>query len=603
MSDISQLSNDELLALAQQHINNSPQPSINPDFVNQMSPMQKGLAGAGKAFVDVGRGIKQRLGLASQQDIDEAAQLDKPLMNTTAGTVGNIGGSLAIASPLALVPGANTLAGGAALGAIQGAIQPTQTGQNPYTNTLTGAGMGVAIPIAGAGIRTVKSAVEPFTQIGRQNIAGRALTNAAGENAPEVIDRLKNAAILIPGSYPTAGDVAQSGGISAMQRAATQAFPEPYTTRQLQQQAARLQALRGVGQDAQSIADAEFARNAVTSPLYQSANKAELPITPDLQGIIDKLPQGVMNRAADLARQEKSPFIIGNSQPEQQVATGVLDASGNPIMTTIPAKQAQISGSALGYINKALQDVISGAGDTQIGMNAKRLATQTRQDLLSFMDENIPAHKFARELYQSTSEPINQMQVGQSLLDKITPALSDFGALGKETAAKYAQALRNSLQTVKNSTGFEQPIEKIMNPEQMNTLNNIAADLARKSNAQELGRGIGSNTFQNFAMDNIASQSGYPRISGMALGGINGMMGNLPFGLRLLSPQNMYSGKEKQIQQIMADLLLNPQEAGRVMESSNKSVSPMVQLLQRSAQVPFLAAPGIVPAISNSFQQ
>jgi hypothetical protein len=42
------------------------------------------LAGAGKAFADIGRGIGQVTGLVSQEAVDEAKKLDAPLMSTGA---------------------------------------------------------------------------------------------------------------------------------------------------------------------------------------------------------------------------------------------------------------------------------------------------------------------------------------------------------------------------------------------------------------------------------------------------------------------------------------------------------------------------------------
>jgi hypothetical protein len=38
----------------------------------------------------------------------------------------------------------------------------------------------------------------------------------------------------------------------------------------------------------------------------------------------------------------------------------------------------------------------------------------------------------------------------------------------------------------------------------------VASDLARKANAQDLGRGAGSDTFQKLALSNIAERSGAP---------------------------------------------------------------------------------------------
>lgn len=106
-------------------------------------------AGAGKAFVDTGRGMYQlgasighAMGLVSddklakiQADIDEAKHLDAPLMGTGAGKVGN---AIGTGAQLALVP-ASGIFGGAALGGAYGALQPVATGDTRAENAESGA--------------------------------------------------------------------------------------------------------------------------------------------------------------------------------------------------------------------------------------------------------------------------------------------------------------------------------------------------------------------------------------------------------------------------------------------------------------------------------
>src|SRR3974390_957058 len=105
---------------------------------------EKFLAGAGKGVVDVTRGIGQRLGLVAQAEIDEARKLDAPLMKTGWGRAGNVVGEAGATAPLALIPGAGTLAGATAIGAGLGFAQPTATGESVTRNVLTGAAGGAA---------------------------------------------------------------------------------------------------------------------------------------------------------------------------------------------------------------------------------------------------------------------------------------------------------------------------------------------------------------------------------------------------------------------------------------------------------------------------
>lgn len=114
------------------------------DPTEGMSGSQKFFAGVGKAMTDAGRGVGQAFGLVSRDDIAEARRLDQALMNTGAGTAGNIVGNIATLAPTAFIPGVNTVRGAAALGAITGALQPSVSTEETIANTGFGAAGGAA---------------------------------------------------------------------------------------------------------------------------------------------------------------------------------------------------------------------------------------------------------------------------------------------------------------------------------------------------------------------------------------------------------------------------------------------------------------------------
>jgi hypothetical protein len=115
-----------------------------------MTAGQRFDAGAGKFLYDTARGAGQMLGLRSQEQIDDAARMDAPLMATTAGKAGNVVGGAAFTAPVMMVPGAQGLGGAMLTGAGIGALQPVQSGGSRTANTLLGAGGGAAGP-AGTG--------------------------------------------------------------------------------------------------------------------------------------------------------------------------------------------------------------------------------------------------------------------------------------------------------------------------------------------------------------------------------------------------------------------------------------------------------------------
>lgn len=130
------------------------QPTYDP--TEGMSTTDRVLAGIGRGMTAGGRaalqGISQLVGadsagagLVKQADIEEARRLDAPLMNTTAGKVGNVVGLGALAAPTALVPGANTALGAAGIGAGLGAL----TTEGDMADRAQGAAFGAAGGVAG----------------------------------------------------------------------------------------------------------------------------------------------------------------------------------------------------------------------------------------------------------------------------------------------------------------------------------------------------------------------------------------------------------------------------------------------------------------------
>jgi hypothetical protein len=263
------------------------------DPTKDMTGFQKFAAGAGKAVYDLGLGARQigahvadyvsprqqtlsglilgnNLSRAAeiQKEVDEVKARDAALVNTGAGMAGNIAGNIATSilpglgavgagkaiGQTALTAGGKMLLaspatlGGAAvqsgMGAVQAALQPVATGESRLGNAAIGGIGGALVPVLGMGFKGAKAAVEPLYEGGREQILARALRASAGENADIVAQRMRGAAELVPGSAPTAAEVADSGGIAAMQRAASAVDPESYATRAAQQNEARVAALR-----------------------------------------------------------------------------------------------------------------------------------------------------------------------------------------------------------------------------------------------------------------------------------------------------------------------------------------------------------------------
>jgi hypothetical protein len=127
------------------------------DPTEGMGGLQKFNAGVGKAFTDIGQGAQQMVGMGpNAEEVRDRRVLDKPLMATGAGLTGNVAGNISMLAPLAVVPGGATIAGAGALGALAGALQPTQGVQERMGNMALGGALGAGTQAAvGPGVRAL----------------------------------------------------------------------------------------------------------------------------------------------------------------------------------------------------------------------------------------------------------------------------------------------------------------------------------------------------------------------------------------------------------------------------------------------------------------
>lgn len=393
------------------------------------------------------------------------------------------------------------------------------------------------------------------------------------------------AAPVVADSLPTAAQVAENGGIAALERAVASRQPADFTQRAMEQASARLKAVRGVAGDDASMAAAVAARDAASGPLYQQAKLANYTVDPRLESLLNTpAMKQALGKAEELAANNQRPFAF------DVVPANPFSGVGVPTQAS-----RQVTGQGLQDLKMAIDTMLSDptsgfagkAGDAVRGL---------RGQLLNWMEDANPVFKQARTTHATMSKPINQQEIGQALLQKIEPALNDYGQIASETGSKYATALRNADQTARQATKFKGAgMADIIEPGQMQALEGVATDLARKANSQNLGRGPGSNTFQNFAMDNIAGQSGAPRVLGAAM--------NLP-GVSKVG-KFLYSGPEEEIQSLIAQALLDPKRGASLM---GKNVRPAPQtpsslLLSNPSRAAQLTGGGAGLALADLFSQ
>jgi len=564
----------ELVARAYADARKNAAPVQGYDPTEGMTTFEKAAAGAGKAMVDIGRGAGQMLGLVSREDVAEARRRDAPLMGTTAGTVGNVAGNIAMMVPTAFVPGSATILGGAAIGAGTGLLQPSTSTGETLQNVVLG---GVAAPVAtiagrglAAGYQGVKSAADVFSKAGQNRIAADTL-RAAATNPIEAMANMRAARELVPGSQPTVAQVARDPGLAQLERTLLN-NPEmaaPLQQRFIAQRAARSGAIQDV---------------AGTDDYYEAIKQGRKIFAKE--DYAKALATGIDQ---DMAKALKPQIdsLMGRPSIEQAKAVAVrLARESDQDLSNFGSVEG------MDWLKKALDNQISKASQpgSAIGKAELRALTQTKDDLMKVLGQIAPGYKAANEAYEAMSRQINSMDVARSLAEKLQKPGSEYAqGSAKEMGDAYMRALSEAKESVKKATGMNRYLSDVMSTRDIYALENLARDIGRKQFAETAGRATGSNTAQNLVSQNMLRRmlgpTGLPQSWAE-----NTMLGTL------FRPVQ-FAGKlaEPRIQNRLAELLLDPQQAAavlamqRALPVSSRVGAAVQPYLPGMAQNPLLA--------------
>ena len=556
---------------------------VNP--TDEMSGFERFRAGWGRAVSNLELGAAQHPIIANalgahvpfgmpvdEQTVQNERDLSAPLMNTTAGQWGNIVGTGVTTLPAGLVPGAGGLLAVGAIGAGLGAMQPsTSTGEH-IQNTALGGGGAMAGILAGralgVGYNALRSTAEPFFQGGQERIAARTLQAFAGgdQASAQAATNISSAGSVLPGVQPTTAELANNAGLAQLERQLRnnpQVMTE-FAARDAVNRTAVTQGLDSIAGTDAARAAAVTAREAASRPLYQAA--AQVSVTPDT------VLQGLLKRPAMQSAWAKAQQIAANSGEN----IGTLD---------------QPTGKAIQYLKMGLSDMVNTGPQQGIGSHEIGAIKSTLGSLTQWIDTNVPALRAADDAFRTGSAPINQMDIGAQLRDKLIPALGDFGNTTRLNSASFANAVRNGDAIAANVTGSARStLAGTLTPGQMRTVTQVGEQLARRANANEMGRAVGSNTSQNLVSQNLLRQIlgplGLPE-------SMTERVASSTLGESLLRPaQWAASSGEKRIMGVLSEAALDPQKARRIL--LDKQINGALQKLMWTHQ-------GVLGSTAGSF--
>lgn len=454
------------------------------------------------------------------------------------------------------------LVGGAINGGAQaGMIDPEYAG--------TGAAVGAAMPAAAIPIgminRTIGRSFAPFTEKGKNKILADFLINKSGNNVDDVIANLENAKGATLGFNPTTGQASNSANLATLERTMKAKNPNLFQDIDQSQRTALANAVRGIGGDDLARGGLVDARTQATEQLFNQAAQKPVAITPEIEQLMQR------------------PSMQNATSKAQRLA---LEAGDNFNPANMMGKDAQL-------IKFGLDDAINTAPTTGIGANELSKIRDTKGAYLGELEKQIPEYLQANQKFSELSKPINQMDLGNEIVNKYIPASQlDMPAplqLNREALAKVLRNNGDSLAA--KTTGFKgATLKNTLSPDQYSVIENAVKDGQFISQGDLLGKGVGSDTFQKLATNGGLEEAGM--ISKFTNFAPLSMTINTLKGARDLA----YKGANSKLEEKLAEALLNPQQAVQLMKlrmaGGSKNAALAKALLEQAAvkSAPALAA-------------
>ena len=417
--------------------------------------------------------------------------------------------------------------------------------QSAGINATVGAFLPAAGYLGGKAVEGAKSLAEPFYEAGRGRILGRALREASGGDAEKAIANLRAYQPNVAGTQLTVGDIAQVPSLAATQRSVMATTPE-----------------------ITNLADANLKANAQarTKALESIASPTRLSKYQEIRKDFgDDLYTPALNKAMDFSELSKPMQAqVESLVKSPAIKRAMVEARKNALNKGEDILDPKGSLTGLHKTKIALDDKIEDV-KAALERNGKDRSDEldglkaAKTRLLGFIEDVSPEYKTARETYARLSRPVEQLESIQKLAEK---------TVNPKNREIYAGQFFNKLDALKKQGN--------LSDRQIQRLEAIADDLRIVDSGQNAGRGVGSDTIQKLAYSNMINQAGIPNViknssSGQFLGNVASRAGDA-----------IYGEANKRLTSQLADTLMNPEQAARLMEGARivpKRSSDLAKLL------------------------
>jgi hypothetical protein len=471
-----------------------------------------------------------------------------------------------------------------------------------------GAILGGAVPVAGSilkyGANTGKALVAPFTESGRAGIAQRAIQGEAAKDplnqaqnilaakpgsslpapAAQAVERISaddavnraaaagridaNFDEIVPGSVPTLAQATGNAGLAALERAAIGRAPNAFAERNLSNYAARNAYMTEIKGTPETLSSAVAKRDEEALPFLRSALDNARPA--NANPVMDEIDTILKGRAG---QRDEVVKALGRVKDKLDLGEG---------------QGLQSSVEQLYGIRQSINDQLATVAgrDNSASQLASKELIQVRDKLDDSIQAAAPGFKEFLKTYSELSRPVDAQRYLQGL--DLTDQTSQRITLNKVKSAI------NRIEKLRSGKGANEA--KSISDEQLAMLRNLQTDLQREANSSR-GMAIGSNTFQNFATNQLIDTMMPGKLGAVApvtpgaIGGALGyaLGGNVGAGIGAIAGQQAagvagraMAAQGPEIEARLIDYLLNPRGA-EVLRAGRASQTPAMDALLRRA--------------------
>ena len=497
--------------------------------------------------------------LLTQAGLPEPQTARERVVQDIASAMAGVGGTAAMLRPIgqaaaplterlgAQTAGAIGAAGAAGAGREEGAGPLAQLGLAALGGTIA---PGAGLTAATRGAAGVRETVRPFTEAGREVIAGKVLRQLSAE--PDIAAaRAAGYEPRIPGYAPTTAQATRDVGLVAAEtpiRALD--VTGKFAAQASQANQARVNILDRMARDSDALNAAIAKRDEVTAPLREQAF-AQAAVTPEM-----------LQSSVTLTVGKTIDDILASSAGARKPVKDAMAFARERLKDgTDPAR--------LYEVRKDLRDAAQGLLNKEGSAYnlAKGQLEQVIRSIDDVLDSSAPGYKDYLQKYAASSRGIERLEAVQDFRKRVLSTTPDIGRVGDFLISQpaFTRAIR-ALEDDPKLGGLSKT--------QFGVLKRVSQDLddgvlARASKTP------GSDTFKNMSTANV-------------IGGIVGkqIFGETsPFLNKVAAPLNwLYNGTDDAIREVLVDAMLDPKLAARLMQkASTTSIEPISQELQRRA--------------------